>query len=235
MIPIRDKTRSGIVPWVIYGLIAINLAAFLYELSLPRDDLNKFALTYGLVPARVTSALQTKTHWWEAMILPAFTSMFLHGGWLHLIGNMWFLHIFGDNVEGRLGHVMFLVFYILCGLAAGAAQYLLNPASPIPTIGASGAIAGVLGGYIICWPNARIVTLLPLFFIVTFVELPAVLVIGFWILIQFLSGAATIGAEFLHGGVAYWAHVGGFLAGMLLILMLPGPGRGKARAARWII
>jgi membrane associated rhomboid family serine protease len=154
------------------------------------------------------------------MLMPALTCMFMHGGWAHLLGNMWFLFIFGDNVEARLGRVTFLLFYLFCGLAASAAQYMLEPDSAIPVIGASGAIAGVLGAYAVCWPRARIITLVPIFVLITFVELPAAFVLGFWFVIQLLQGAASIGLTYAHGGVAYGAHAGGFLVGAALMKLL---------------
>jgi membrane associated rhomboid family serine protease len=147
--------------------------------------------------------------------------MFLHGGWLHLIFNMWYMFIFGDNVEGRLGHGLFLAFYLGCGLIAAGAQYLLGPGSTVPTIGASGAIAGLLGAYAVCWPRARVLSVVPVFFFLYFVELPALFLLGFWFLIQLVQGATSLGVEFAHGGVAYWAHIGGFGAGALLIKLLP--------------
>jgi len=225
MIPIRDKNPSGIVPWVVYGLIAINTVTFLVEIGLPAEQLQDLIGAHGLVPQRVTRALKGEEGIAGALILPALTSMFLHGGWLHLIGNMWFLHIFGDNVEGRLGHALFLVYYLVCGLAASGAQYLLGAQSPLPIIGASGAIAGVLGAYIVCWPRARVVTLVPLFFVITFLELPAVLVLGMWFFMQLFQGVASVGASYAHGGVAYFAHVGGFVAGYVLIKILAPPRR----------
>ncbi len=220
MIPVRDKNPSGSVPWVVYLLIALNAAAFLYEAALPDEQLAALIGDFGLVPRNVTAAFRGHASLQRAVLIPALTSMFLHGGWLHLIGNMWFLHIFGDNVEDRLRHGPFLVFYLACGLLASALQYALNPSAPIPTVGASGAIAGVLGAYIVSWPGARIVTLAPLFSLITFVELPAFLVLGMWFIIQFFEGVGNIGAQFARGGVAYWAHVGGFLAGAVLMRLL---------------
>ncbi len=157
-----------------------------------------------------------------AAFLPIFTSMFLHGSWLHLIFNMWALWIFGDNVEDRLGHGWYLVFYLICGLAAALFHTLLNASSTIPTVGASGAIAGVMGAYFLLYPRARVLTLVPLFF-VFFLWLPAWVVLGYWFVAQFLSGAATSIATHSSnsGGIAFWAHVGGFLAGMLLIKLFP--------------
>ncbi|MGD2174299.1 MAG: rhomboid family intramembrane serine protease [Candidatus Brocadiaceae bacterium] len=221
MLPLRDRNPSGIVPWVVYGLIAVNCLAFFIEISLPEEALREVMNYYGVVPGRVTDALTGGGNLLGAVLVPAFTSMFLHGGWAHLLGNMWFLYIFGDNVEGRLGHLSFLLFYIGCGLCATTAQYVLRPHSGIPTIGASGAIAGALGAYAACWPRARILTLVPVFFFLHFIELPAVFVLGMWFLVQFLQGTASLGVTFAHGGVAYWAHVGGFLAGLILVKVWP--------------
>jgi len=233
LLPLRDRNPSGIIPWVTYGLIAANVLAFLFELSLPAEELDSFALRFGLVPARVTAALKGDGALAEAALVPALTSMFLHGGFLHLLGNMWFFQIFGDNVEGRLGHALFLPFYLACGLAAAGAQYIISPGSPVPMIGASGAIGGVLGAYIVCWPRARVLTLVPFFYFIHLLELPALLVLGMWFVFQFLEGAASLGAA-TGGGVAHWAHIGGFLAGVVLVKLLAArPGRRPARPAAW--
>jgi hypothetical protein len=220
VLPLRDKNPSGIVPWMVYVLIAANAVVFIHEISLPPEDLAAFIGRYSVVPERVTRALHGRGDLLAAAIIPALSSMFLHGGWLHIIGNMWFLLIFGDNVEARFGRFRFLIFYLFCGVAAMATQYALYPHSRIPTLGASGAIAGVLGAYLVRWPGARILTLVPFFFFIQFVELPAILVLGFWFLIQFFQGAASLGVHFTHG-VAYWAHVGGFIAGAVLMTILP--------------
>jgi len=220
MLPIRDRNPSSVKPYVTYTLIGVNVLIFLLELSLPSETLRQVIMALGMVPERVTAVLQGEGKLLLHLIIPAFTSMFLHGGWIHLIGNMWYLFIFGDNVEGRLGRSQFLGFYLACGLCAQIAQYALSPGGQVPVIGASGAIAGVLGAYLICWPAARIITLLPIFFFITFVELPALVVLGFWFIIQFFQGAASLGTTFASGGVAYWAHVGGFAAGAALIKLL---------------
>jgi membrane associated rhomboid family serine protease len=222
MLPIRDRNPSGTFPGVVFLLIAVNALVFLLERSLRPDALSALFLDYGLVPATATGALQGKTSLVGGAILPAFTCMFLHGGWAHLLGNMWYLWIFGDNVEARLGHAGFLLFYLFCGLTAGATQYVLDPGSTIPIVGASGAIAGVLGAYAVCWPRARVLTILPVFYFITFVDVPAMVVLGFWFLLQLLQGAASLGVQFAHGGVAYGAHVGGFVVGALLIGVVPG-------------
>jgi len=217
MIPIRDINPSGRFPAVTVAVILACSAAFLLELALG-DGLNRFVMAYALVPENITYGLETKTLGFESIVAPFFTSMFLHGGWLHLIGNMWFLWIFGDNVEDTLGHFRFVVFYLLCGIAAGLTHYYLSPLSPVPTIGASGAIAGVLGGYLVRFPNARVITLVPLGFFLQMMELPAWLMLGLWFLAQAIGGFVTLGAT--GGGVAWWAHVGGFLAGIVLIRIL---------------
>jgi membrane associated rhomboid family serine protease len=177
-------------------------------------------MQYSVVPAAVFSWPQSDVPL-RSVLLPFLTSMFLHGGWLHLIGNMWYLWIFGDNVEDRLGHFTYLIFYLLCGLGAGIAQTVLNYDSVIPSLGASGAIAGVLGAYVISYPTARVLTLLPIFIFWPIVEIPAVFFLGFWFIMQFFAGAASLTATAASaGGVAWWAHVGGFIIGMILVTML---------------
>jgi membrane associated rhomboid family serine protease len=203
VIPLRDTIPSARVPVVNYAIIALNVVVFLYEVSLGRH-LEAFILAWGLVPRDFT--------------LPTLvTSMFLHGSWMHLLGNMLYLYIFGDNVEDRLGHARYAFFYMLCGMAAGATQALINPASGVPVVGASGAIAGVSGAYFLFFPRARVVTLVPIFFFLQVIEVPAVFFLLIWFVWQLLSGVATIGggASGVEGGVAFWAHIGGFLAGML--------------------
>jgi hypothetical protein len=218
MIPLRDINRSSSVPVVTIALIVINTAVFLYEISLG-PALRPFMAAYGLVPAHVTLGLRYGETGIAESIAPFLTCMFLHGGWWHLIGNMWFLWIFGDNVEDTLGSVRFLLFYLLCGLVAGAVQYLAQPASALPTVGASGAIAGVLGAYALLFPGARILTLVPIVFVLQVIEVPSVVMLGIWFLMQVLNGSvATLGA--VTAGVAWWAHIGGFLAGLGLVLAL---------------
>jgi membrane associated rhomboid family serine protease len=158
----------------------------------------------------------------STVAIPFFTSMFLHGGWLHLIGNMWYLWIFGDNIEDRLGHFTYLIFYMLCGLGAGIVHTILNYNVTVPSIGASGAIAGVLGAYVVSYPNARVSTLVPIFIFIQIIEIPAVIVLGFWFVLQFFYGAASLASATANtGGVAWWAHVGGFLIGMILVGLCP--------------
>ena len=208
MIPLRESQPSYSKPVVTTLLIVANVVVFLYELSLDPFSRNHFIALYGVVPDR--------------LYLPSLvTSMFLHGGWLHLIGNMWFLWIFGDNVEDILGRGKYLLFYLLCGLAAGMTHAVLNADSRIPTIGASGAVAGVMGAYMVKFPHARILTLIPLFVFLTTYELPAYVILAYWFVIQFFSGVGSIGYSHLsQGGVAWFAHVGGFLAGILLVNLL---------------
>ncbi len=221
MIPISDRNPSPIKPWIIWGLIVLNTLVFVGEYSLSNRQLHTMMLDYGMVPARITRALNGEANFLTALLIPLFTSMFLHGGLMHLLSNMWFLYIFGDNVEAKLGRLPFILFYFFCGILAHSAQYIMAPTSTIPTVGASGAIAGVLGAYIVTWPRARVVTLVPIFFFFTFLQLPAMVVLGFWFILQLFQGVGTIGAQFASGGVAYGAHVGGFIAGALLIKLIP--------------
>ncbi len=208
MIPLRDSQPSFSKPVVTFALIAVNTVLFLYQASLDRFSLNHFIQVYGLVPD-------------DLRLGTLVSSMFLHGGWLHLIGNMWFLWIYGDNVEDLLGHGKFLFFYVLCGVAAGLAHVALNADSRIPTVGASGAIAGVMGAYLVKFPRSRIVTLVPVVFFLTTIEVPASLILVYWFVVQFFSGFGSIGYSNLsQGGVAWFAHVGGFLAGAGLIFLL---------------
>jgi membrane associated rhomboid family serine protease len=208
MIPLKDSQPSYSTPFVTISLIAVNVLVFLFQFTLDPFSLNNLISVYGLVPSRLHPA---------ALV----TSMFLHGGWLHLIGNMWFLWIFGDNVEELLGHAKYLLFYLLCGLAAGLVHITFNLDSRLPTIGASGAIAGVMGAYLLKFPRARVVTLVPVFFFLTTMEIPASVILVYWFVIQFFSGVWSIGySQLSQGGVAWFAHVGGFLAGMLLIVAL---------------
>jgi membrane associated rhomboid family serine protease len=217
MIPLRDSQPSFSKPVVTISLIAINTAVFFFQFSLDRFSLNHFIVTYGIVPGDLSVATLV-------------TSMFLHGGWLHLIGNMWFLWIYGDNVEDLLGHGKFLLFYLLCGVAAGVAHVALNLESRVPTVGASGAIAGVMGAYLVKFPRSRIVTLVPIFFFLTTIEIPASLILVYWFVVQFFSGFGSIGySNMSEGGVAWFAHVGGFLAGALLVMLLAPRDRYRRR------
>ncbi len=229
MLPLRDTIPSFSFPAVTVGLITVNMLVFFYELSLGRE-LDLFLLQHAAVPYRFVVA----GRWEHVSVLsrfsPLFASMFLHGGWIHVLGNMWFLWIFGDNVEDRLGHGRFLLFYLICGLAAALSQIYINPASRVPMVGASGAVAGVLGAYLLFFPYARVLALVPIAFFLQVMEIPAFLFLLFWFLIQFLSGAASItAAPYMTGGVAYWAHIGGFVSGMALGFLLP-----KRKRQPWI-
>ena len=208
MIPLRDTVPSRSFPFVNWLLIVLNVLMFVVILSL-RSDAEGLVATLGLVPKR----LLTNPQPWE--FVTPFTSMFLHGGWAHLIGNMLALYVFGDNVEDRLGGGRYLVFYLLCGLVAAFAHVVINAESTVPTIGASGAISGVLAAYLVFYPTARVITLVPLFFLPWFVQIPATIYLGFWFLSQLLNGVLTVvKGQQAMGGVAWWAHVGGFLAGL---------------------
>lgn len=217
MIPLRDSVPLRTWPVVTWLLIGMNVWAFLNELLLG-PELEAFVRTWGFVPARYFALGELHPEDWAGRYLPILTSMFLHGGWLHLAGNMWFLWIFGDNVEDMLGSIRFVFFYLFCGLAAGFTHFILDPSSSVPTIGASGAIAGVLGGYMLLFPGARVLTLVPLGFFLRVMEIPAAVMIGLWFVIQLASGVLTQGME--QGGVAWWAHVGGFVAGLVLVFPL---------------
>lgn len=208
MIPLRDTTPTRGTPVVTISLVAINVVIFLGELFLDsQGQLNRFILSWGVVPAELVSRPLTETP-------TVFSSMFLHGGWAHLLGNMLYLWIFGDNVEDRLGHGRYFIFYLLAGIVATGTQVAINPASSVPNIGASGAIAGVLGGYLLLYPRAQITTLV--FRFIT--RIPAVIVLGFWFVYQFFSGIASLSTMDMQlGGVAFFAHVGGFVAGMIFI------------------
>src|ERR1700675_4353648 len=220
MIPIRDDQPRFSTPYVTYFLIGLNLVIFLFEAALTPKSFKALLYQLGMVPANITGLLAGARLGLVAAFLPTLTSMFLHGSWMHVIGNMWFLWIFCDNIEDHLGHFKYLVFYLASGLGAAFAQVILNPHSRVPTVGASGAIAGVLGAYFVLYPKARVLIWFPIFF---FFYLPAWVTLGYWFAMQFLSGAATSMAAYsdTRGGVAFWAHVGGFIVGILLIKILP--------------
>ena len=220
MFPIRDTIPAknpSIATWL---LIFANSVIFLLELTLPQPALLRFFHLFGIVPARYTHP-----DWaaWADFPLgdyrPFLTSMFLHGGWLHVIGNMWTLWIFGDNVEDRMGPARFTIFYLLCGLVAGVVHVLTNPNATVPTVGASGAIAGVMGAYLVLFPYSRVIVLFPVLFFPFFFELPAVTYLGFWALSQVYTGTLSLGQAGDVGGIAWWAHVGGFAVGVVLILL----------------
>ncbi|MBU0673492.1 MAG: rhomboid family intramembrane serine protease [Proteobacteria bacterium] len=217
MFPLKDNIPARIFPAVNIWLILVNCLCFFYEVQLG-PGLDGFLFQYGFVPARFV-AVQTLDPLGPGRFFPVFSSMFLHGGLLHLLSNMWMLWIFGDNVEDSMGHLRYLVFYLLCGVCSVTAQAMATPASPVPMIGASGAISGVLGAYIFLYPRARILTLIPLFIFFYFIEIPAFVFLGLWLALQLLRGSVSLLGDQVgtHGGVAWWAHVGGFTAGLLLI------------------
>jgi membrane associated rhomboid family serine protease len=235
MIPLKDDIPSRSVPIVTLVLIALNVAAYVYQLSLAfavdaggRAAAEAFVFEFGATPCRLTGTCDRGD--FPSPYVTVFTSMFLHGSPLHVAGNMLYLWIFGDNVEDALGHGRFLLFYLLSGVAAAAAQTITGPTSTIPMIGASGAVSGVLGAYLLLFPYATILTLMIFGFFVRSVHIPAVIVLGFWIVLQLINGWLTMNASAMgrgeSGGVAWFAHIGGFLAGMLLLLLFrPRPSR----------
>jgi membrane associated rhomboid family serine protease len=217
MIPLRDVIPSRSTPYITVTLIVINAVAWLYELTIPGDLLPVYLQLYGVVPADFSAPTLV-------------SSMFLHGSWSHFIGNMWYLWIFGDNVEDRVGHGRFIAFYLLCGVVAALVHVAMDPASTLPTIGASGAIAGVMGGYFVLYPQSRVLTLIPLVFYVEIIELPAVLLLGFWFVMQlFNAGVIAVTANSSSGGIAFVAHVAGFVAGLAGVFMF----RKRRRTTEW--
>ena len=228
MIPIKDTIHSRSFPIVNWLLIIANSLVFLLiELPLSNSQLNQLISIYGMTPNQCAApvlrgfslaAIPGLNVLFNGCAVPLLTSMFLHGGWLHIISNMWVLFIFGDNVEDRMGSVPYLIFYLVCGIASGLTQAFIAPNSQVPAIGASGAIAGVLAAYMIYFPSARVVTFVPLFIIPWFVNIPSLIFIAIWFILQFFSGVVSLGVA-TSGGVAYWAHVGGFIAGLLLVLL----------------
>jgi membrane associated rhomboid family serine protease len=221
MIPLRDDQPTFSTPFVNYFLIALNVMVFVWELSLSPRALNSFMMTFGVVPRHELAVVTGHSYDPVATaVVPLLASLFLHASWLHVGGNMLFLWIFGDNVEDHLGHFTYLVFYLLSGLAAGVTHILLNQGSRIPSVGASGAIAGVMGAYFILYPKARVLVWFPPIF---FFHVPAWLMLGYWFVMNFLSGTATAVAETSQsqGGIAFWAHVGGFVAGVVMVNIFP--------------
>jgi rhomboid family protein len=215
MLPLRDDQPRYSNPWVTWFLIALNLLIFFFEFTLPPRSLDALIRQFGVVPSHTAAFLAGSPRYpLPVVVLPFFTSMFLHGSWLHVLGNMWFLYIFGDNVEDYLGHFKYLVFYILTGLIAMVTQVMINLHSNLPTVGASGAIAGVLGAYFVVYPRARVLT----WFFIFVLWVPAWVILGYWFALNFLSGtASTLAMQGDIGGVAFWAHVGGFISGALLV------------------
>ncbi|HUG28929.1 MAG TPA: rhomboid family intramembrane serine protease [Candidatus Limnocylindria bacterium] len=232
MIPLRDRNPTRRAPLVTFALIGACLAAFAVELSVTATGgdaaLASFFQRWGAVPADITAALENGDYFGQAMT-GMVSSMFLHGGWLHLLGNLLFLWIFGNNVEDRLGHVPFLLFYLVGGIAAALTQVVIAPRSEIPLVGASGAIAAALGAYIVLFPGARILSLVFLGFFYQLLEVPALIVLGFWFALQLVSGFAGFGAETAQGGVAFFAHIGGFVLGVVVGILLRIAGAGTAR------
>ena len=213
MIPLRDINPTRRFPRITIGLIVVNVLVFVFELLLPSEGmLDSFAYTWGLIPAELMRLN-------PAAVLTVFTSMFIHGGFLHLASNMLYLWIFGDNIEQALGSFRFVFFYLLCGVGAALGQVLVSPSSTVPMIGASGAISGVLGAYLLLFPRAEVETLVLLGYFVRLIRLPAAVVLGMWILLQLFSGVLSLGMD-ATGGVAFFAHIGGFVAGLVLVLLL---------------
>jgi membrane associated rhomboid family serine protease len=230
MIPLKDDVPSRSAPVITVMLIALNVLAFFYQASLDIDTRGPGAgaaealiMEFGLVPCRLAGSCVAPGDF-PSPVLTIFTSMFMHGGLFHIAGNMLYLWIFGDNVEDTLGHGRFLLFYLASGVAAAVGQVMLNADSRVPMVGASGAVSGVLGAYLLLFPYARILTLLIIGFFIKFVHIPALIVLGFWIVLQLLNGFITFSAQSLgrgeSGGVAWFAHIGGFLAGMMLLFLL---------------
>lgn len=221
MVPLHDNNPTRITPYITYGLIGINIFIYLYEASLPPEQLEAFLQAYAVIPKQLTASFQGSD---SAQLLPEvmtlFTSQFLHGGLLHVGGNMLFLWVFGNNIEEQLGRIRYIIFYLLCGALAALAQWFFSMQSSIPSLGASGAIAGVLGAYILRFPNAKVLTLVPLGFFITTFRIPAVFFLGFWFIQQALYGVASLQAKtnvgMESGGIAYWAHAGGFVFGAIL-------------------
>lgn len=222
MVPLRDNNPITITPYVTYGIVAANIAVFVYQISLSQSQLAQFLQIAALIPRELSGGSCPRALF--AQPLPEwttlFTSQFLHGGFLHIAGNMLFLWIFGNNIEDRLGHVKFLIFYLTCGALAALAQWFFSQGSCIPSLGASGAIAGVMGAYILRFPHAKVLTLIPLGFFITTFQLPAYLFLGFWFLQQAFFSFASLGVRtnigMESGGIAYWAHAGGFVVGAIL-------------------
>jgi len=223
MFPLRDTVRSRSLPFMTWGLIAANVVIFLFILSLGEAGVARLFDRLALIPGRL-SLVQPAG--WVTLV----TSTFLHGGWFHLISNMWTLYIFGDNVEDRMGSGRYLIFYLLSGVVAGLTHVLFAPAISVPTIGASGAIAGVLGAYLLLYPGARVITFVPLFILPWILEIPAFVYLGLWFVSQVSSGLLSLGAAGDFGGVAWWAHVGGFVFGLIMVNLFI---RRRRIAHRW--
>lgn len=219
MIPLRDSQPSRRFPLVTITLIAINVLVFIYEVGLNQAGLQQLFITYGLIPARMGSLPVTLLEGEYGVLLTLVTAIFLHGSWLHIGGNMLYLWVFGDNVEDRMGSARFVLFYLVTGIAANLAHFFANPVSTIPTVGASGAVAGVLGAYLLSFPRARVLALIPLGIFFTISEVPALLFLILWFFLQLVSGFLSLGGRAV-GPVAWWAHIGGFVVGAVLILVM---------------
>jgi membrane associated rhomboid family serine protease len=233
VIPLRDRNPTRRTPIVTISLIAACFAAFALELAITAGGgdaaLERFFEQWGAVPAHITAAFESGNYFGRAT-LGMITSMFLHGGWLHILGNMLFLWIFGNNVEDRMGRVPFLIFYLVGGITAALAQVVIDPHSTVPLVGASGAIAAALGAYIVLFPGARILSLVFLGFFYQLLEVPAVILLGFWFLLQLVNGFGSFGAGTAQGGVAFFAHIGGFALGVVVGLLLRVVGAGTGRS-----
>jgi membrane associated rhomboid family serine protease len=232
--PYKDENPTELTPVITVGLIILNILTWLFVQGAgAMEPLTRSVCELGLIPGEVLRTVPpgtavplgegvrcvlTDANWWTIV-----TSMFLHGGWLHLLGNMWFLWVFGNNIEDSMGHTRFVAFYLLCGVAAAASQMLTDPGSRVPMVGASGAIGGVMGAYILLYPRVRVHTLITLGFFLTTVTLPAYVILGYWFLLQLLFGTVGVVAGAQGGGVAFWAHVGGFVAGLVLIKLFANP------------
>jgi len=224
MLPLYDNVPRGKIPFVTGIIIAATLYVFYLEAMMSRPELAALFQQYALVPGDFTNSDGSfKLILSPTAYLPFLTSIFLHGGWMHVISNMWALFLFGDNVEDRMGHFGFLIFYLLTGVLAGGAHYYADPTSFVPTIGASGAVAGIMGAYIALYPGARIITLVPIFIFPLFLRIPAFLYLGGWFILQFMEGMAALTEPGASGGVAWWAHIGGFIAGFLLCAFFLNP------------
>ena len=227
MIPLYDRNPTRRFPIVTVGLIVACFIVFGLELTISIGGgdaaLERFFDQWGAVPSKITAAIDAG-NWFSAATLGIFTSMFLHGGWLHILGNMLYLWIFGNNVEDRLGRVRFLVFYLVGGVVAALAQVVIDPTSSNPLVGASGAIAAALGAYIVLFPGARILSLVFLGFFYQLLEVPALVILGFWFVLQLISGFASLGAQTAEGGVAFFAHIGGFALGLVVGLLIRAGG-----------
>jgi membrane associated rhomboid family serine protease len=229
MIPLRDTTPTRNYPVINTAIIGINVAVYMIQL-LQGHEINRFIYIYGLVPARYSIPQIADYFTTGQQIFSFFSFIFLHGSFWHLLGNMWSLYIFGDNVEDRLGPIRYMLFYLLCGIASGLSHLILNLHSNIPTIGASGAIAGVMGAYFILHPRSKILTLIPIFFIPYFINIPAYIFLGLWFLLQFINAAGSHGAA---GGIAWWAHIGGFVFGIVFLKLFTAlPDTGVSRQVR---